>query len=71
MDELGNNIDFAGSAAASWDTKENGKVPANKSRKEAVYLEYNLVSTEAIIRKEGRAKFEGLKMKARLESKTW
>jgi hypothetical protein len=69
MDELGNTIDFADTAAASWNSRDGGKVPANKPRKEAVYSEHNLVSTEAMVRKEGQAKFEGLKMKAKLENR--
>ena len=68
MDEVGNIIDFADTTVASWNSREEGNVPANQPMKEAIHLEPNLVSTEAMVHKEGQAKFKGLKMKTKLEN---
>ena len=70
MDEVGNVIDFAEIAANSWNNKHLvGKVPANKPRKDVMYSEQKLSQTEALVRKSGQAKFEGLKMKVKLETR--
>jgi hypothetical protein len=70
IDAVGNVIDFADTAAISWNSRKlNGVVPANKPRKEAVHSEHKLAHAEALVRKEGQAKFEGLKMKAKLENR--
>ena len=62
-------IDFADTAAESWNNRlREGKVPENKPRKEVVYSEQTLSHTEALVRKEGQAKFEGIKMKVKLEN---
>ena len=63
-------IDFADTAAKSWNSRElDGVVPVNRPRKEAVHSEHKLAHTEAFVRKEGQAKFEGLKMKAKMENR--
>ena len=69
LDEVGNVIDFFDTAAKSWNNRPLvGKVSANKPRKEDMYSEETLSYTKALVRKEGQAKFEGIKMKVKLEN---
>ena len=68
MDAEGNEIDFANTAEYIWNHRDlAAKVPPNKPRKEAEHSEHTLSHTEALVRKEGQAKFEGIKMKAKME----
>jgi hypothetical protein len=62
-------IDFADTAAKSWNSRElDGVVPVIRPREEAVHSEHKLAHREAFVCKEGQAKFEGLKMKAKMEN---
>ena len=62
-------IGFSDTAAKSWNSRDlDGFLPANRPQKEAVHLEHNLAHTESFVRKEGQFKFEGLKMKAKMEN---
>ena len=69
VDEKGNSVDFAEVAANVWNNRKlKGSVPANKPRQsEEEHTDQKLVSSEALNRKRGEIKFEGLKMVVKLD----
>ena len=70
MDKDRNKIDFADVAAECLNNKNVlGKVSANKPRGTAECSDNKLARSLALVRKEGEAKFDGLKMVAELESR--
>ena len=68
MDEKGNSIDFAEAAANAWNNRKlKGSVSANKPRQREEHTDQKLVSSQALIRKRGEVKFDGLKMEVKLD----
>ena len=67
LDQTGNKVDFSDVAAQAWNNRNlDGKVPANRPRRQEEHSDNKVASSLALVRKNGVVKFDGLKMEVKL-----
>ena len=66
--EKGNSVGFAEVARNAWNNRKlKESMPANKPRQSEEHTDQKLVSSQALHRKRGEIKFEGLNMVVKLD----